>query len=152
MQLFQPFGSTSAARASESKTAIGDFSSAHFGCVWKSDSCSSQNLPCTPAHIAASAAACAFVMDAAQREVQIGEAHLARLHVLLVDLANVSSCHCLQKGHWKSLTSTSQTFAVSAPRMRARSASALTESVEPGQPVAAPTTSPGETFTCLADA
>ena len=51
-------------------------------------------------------------------------------------LANVSSCHCLQNGHWKSLISTSQTVAVSAPRIRARSARALTESSRPDRPVA----------------
>ena len=52
-------------------------------------------------------------------------------------LANVSSCHCLQKGHWKSLISTSQTGAVADPRMRPRSALALIESSRPESPATA---------------
>ena len=61
MHLSHALSSTPAARASESNTTMGVLASAHLGCDWKSELWSSQNFPCTPAHIAASAAICAFL-------------------------------------------------------------------------------------------
>ena len=63
-------------------------------------------------------------------------------------LAKVESCHCLHHGHWKSLISTSHTCAVSAPRMRARSALMLRESSGPDAAVIVGATSPGDVVTC----
>jgi hypothetical protein len=66
--------------------------------------------------------------------------------------ANVSSCHCLQNGHWKSLISTSQTGAVAAPRIRPRSALTLMESVRRESPAYAGATSPEALSTWCAEA
>src|ERR1017187_6124076 len=43
-------------------------------------------------------------------------------------VANVSSCHCLQYGHWKSLTIRSQSVADSEPVTRPWSAASRSES------------------------
>src|SRR6185436_19932158 len=39
--------------------------------------------------------------------------------------ANCASCHCLQKGHWKSLAMMNHTVAVLSPMSRPRSAQSL---------------------------
>ena len=66
MQLRHALGLDASPRtASESKTAHRRLAAPPTSAAsWKSDSCSSQNLPCTPAHIAASAAALRVRVDA----------------------------------------------------------------------------------------
>src|SRR3954469_25027348 len=105
-------GATPAATASESKVGIGFWLSAQVVCVTNRDSCSGQNFPWTEAHMAASAAARAFAW--------VGDGGKIRQAGLTVPVCTYSrsiaakawSCHCLQYGHGKSLTSTSQTGAV----------------------------------------
>src|SRR4051812_7136380 len=91
--------STPAARERESNAGIGLFTFAHPSCDLKSDSCISQNLPWTEAHIAASEAATAFGCSDG-----IGRFRNARriFPVCTNSLSiawYVSSCQRLQNGH-----------------------------------------------------